>query len=146
MNKQQTQPIVSFHFLEVQFSFTQRTALKQFLISIFKKEKKPLESLNYVFCSDEYLLEINNNYLQHNYYTDIVTFELSATDKTVGDIYISVDRVKDNAENLEQSFKRELHRVIFHGALHLCGYRDKTVKEQKKMREMEDKYLKLYFK
>lgn len=145
MNKQQT-PVVSFHFLEVQFSFTQRTALKQFLISMFKKEKKPLESLNYVFCSDEYLLEINNNYLQHNYYTDIVTFELSATEKTVGDIYISVDRVKDNAENLEQSFKRELHRVIFHGALHLCGYRDKTTKEQEKMREMEDKYLKLYFK
>ncbi|MDH7463393.1 rRNA maturation RNase YbeY [Chitinophagaceae bacterium 26-R-25] len=145
MNKQQT-PIVSFHFLEVQFSFTQRTALKQFLIGMFKKEKKPLESLNYVFCSDEYLLEINNNYLQHNYYTDIVTFELSATDKTVGDIYISVDRVKDNAENLEQSFKRELHRVIFHGALHLCGYRDKTAQEQEKMREMEDKYLKSYFK
>jgi len=145
MNKQQT-PVVSFHFLEVQFSFTQRTALKQFLIAMFKKEKKPLESLNYVFCSDEYLLEINNNYLQHNYYTDIVTFELSATDKTVGDVYISVDRVKDNAENLEQSFKRELHRVIFHGALHLCGYRDKTAKEQEKMREMEDKYLKLYFK
>ncbi|MBV4356200.1 rRNA maturation RNase YbeY [Pinibacter aurantiacus] len=145
MNKQQT-PVISFHFLEVQFSFTQRTALKQFLIGMFKKEKKPLESLNYVFCSDEYLLEINNNYLQHNYYTDIVTFELSATNKTVGDIYISVDRVKDNAENLEQSFKRELHRVIFHGALHLCGYRDKTAKEQEKMREMEDKYLKLYFK
>lgn len=145
MNKQQI-PVVHFHFLEVQFSFTQRTALKQFLINLFKKEKKPLESLNYIFCSDEHLLDINNNYLQHNYYTDIVTFELSETNKTVGDIYISVDRVKDNAENLEQSFKRELHRVIFHGALHLCGYRDKTTKEQEKMREMEDKYLKLYFK
>ncbi|MDI3320127.1 rRNA maturation RNase YbeY [Pinibacter soli] len=145
MNKQQT-PVVSFHFLEVQFTFTQRTALKQFIVGMFKKEKKPLESLNYVFCSDDYLLEINNNYLQHNYYTDIVTFELSATDKTVGDIYISIDRVKDNADNLEQSFKRELHRVIFHGALHLCGYRDKTSKEQEKMREMENKYLKLYLK
>jgi rRNA maturation RNase YbeY len=145
MNKQQT-PVVNFHFLEVQFSFTQRTVLKQFLINLFKKEKKPLESLNYIFCSDEHLLEINNTYLQHNYYTDIVTFELSETSKTVGDIYISIDRIKDNAENLEQSFKRELHRVIFHGALHLCGYKDKTTKEQEKMREMEDKYLKLYFK
>lgn len=136
---------IHFHFIEKNFSFTQRTELKQFLIQLFKEEKKPLESLNYIFCSDEYLLQINNDYLQHNYYTDIITFDLSENEKTVGEIYISIDRVKDNAQNLEQSFKNELHRVIFHGALHLCGYKDKDSAEQEKMREMEDKYLNLYF-
>ncbi len=123
-----------------------RTNLKNCIEHLFKAEKRPLESLNYVFTSDEELLTINQQYLKHDYYTDIITFDLAAKGlPTQGDIYISVDRVKDNARQLGQPFYKELHRVIFHGALHLCGYGDKTPKEEKKMREMEDKYLHLYF-
>jgi probable rRNA maturation factor len=137
---------VYFHFLEPA-SLKDRKTLKAFLQSLFKKERVGLESLTYIFCSDQYLLEINKQYLNHDYYTDIITFNLADNPKLViGEIYISLDRVKDNAQNFNTSFKQELHRVIFHGALHLCGYKDKTAKEEKLMREKEDQYLKLYFK
>ncbi|WP_240965766.1 rRNA maturation RNase YbeY [Pseudoflavitalea sp. G-6-1-2] len=120
--------------------------MKSFIIDLFKKEKKKAGELSFVFCSDAYLLEINKQYLKHNYYTDIITFDLSQTPGVIsGELYISVDRVKDNAQNFNVSFKEELHRVIFHGALHLCGYKDKTEKEEALMRKMEDKYLRLYF-
>lgn len=136
---------VSFHFSE-KVSLSNRTDLKAFIIDLFRKEKKKLGELSYVFCSDAYLLDINKQYLKHNYYTDIITFDLSVVPGLIsGEIYISVDRVKDNAQNFNASFKEELHRVIFHGALHLCGYRDKTEAEEILMRKMEDKYLRRYF-
>lgn len=122
-----------------------RTELKSFIESLFKKEKKQLASLNYIFCSDQRLLEINRQYLQHDYFTDIITFELSADAATLGEIYISIDRVRDNAKSLGVSFKSELHRVIFHGALHLCGYGDKKKEEQVVMRQREDYWLGRYF-
>lgn len=137
--------IIQFHYLENNFSFKNRTRCKAYIETLFKKEKKRLGELNYIFCSDDYLLDINKAYLQHNYYTDIITFGLSNPgEPIVGEIYISVDRVKDNAANLDESFTRELHRVIFHGALHLCGYGDKTQKEELAMRALEDKYLRGY--
>lgn len=106
-----------------------------------------LESLNYVFCSDRELLQINKNYLGHDYYTDIITFDLSGQNKTImAEIYISVERVRDNARQLGVSFKEELHRVVFHGVLHLCGYGDKDEKLSRKMREKENLYLNQYFK
>ena len=139
-----TSPI-NFHFLEP-ISFTQRTLVKEVIRDLFKKERTKLEQLRYIFCSDEYLLQINKEHLNHNYYTDIITFDLSETpNATSGEIYISVDRVRDNAQNYEVSFKHELLRVIFHGALHLCGYKDKSTKEEQLMRKAEDKYLKYYF-
>ncbi len=102
-------------------------------------------SVNYIFCSDEKLLQVNRDFLQHDYYTDIITFELSGKNRPVeAEIYISVDRVRDNAKTHGTSVKEELHRVIFHGALHLCGYKDKTKSQARVMREMEEKYLKLY--
>jgi rRNA maturation RNase YbeY len=135
-----------YFFFQTPVSLQQRTRLKKYVEGLFRKEKKKLQSLNYVFCTDEELLEINRQYLNHDYYTDIITFELSPKDSPIdGEIYISMDRVKDNARSLGQSFYMELHRVIFHGALHLCGYRDKRKSEIKKMREMEAKYLKEYF-
>ncbi len=110
-------------------------------------EKEALWSLTYVFCSDEYLLGINKEYLKHDYYTDIITFNLANPEQPVeGEIYISLDRVKENAKNIGQSYNNELHRVIFHGALHLCGFKDKTKEEQATMRRKEDEYLNLYFK
>jgi rRNA maturation RNase YbeY len=141
-NKQS--PLIQFHFL-LPVSFTQRTLAKDVIRDLFKKEKTRLEQLTYIFCSDEYLLEINKQHLNHNYYTDIITFDLSETpDAVTGEIYISIDRVKDNAQTYKVSFKQELLRVIFHGALHLCGYKDKTEKDQALMRKAEDKYLQYY--
>jgi rRNA maturation RNase YbeY len=114
---------------------------------LFKKEGKKLEDIHYIFCSDDYLLEINRQHLQHDYYTDIITFGLSQPGQPIlAEVYISIDRVKDNAGQFQVPLKEELHRVIFHGALHLCGYKDKRFKDQQLMRKMEDKYLKLYFK
>ncbi len=119
--------------------------LKQFIIALFRREKKPLAELNYIFCSDQRLLEINRQFLQHDFYTDIITFPLSDPGQPIsGEIYISVDRVRDNAAAFGSSIKRELLRVIFHGALHLCGHKDKSPADEKLMRKMEDHYLALY--
>jgi probable rRNA maturation factor len=138
--------VIRFFFLQQNISLTKRTALKQFIHTIFSKEKKRLGGLTYIFCSDEYLLEINKTHLQHDYYTDIITFDLSELPGIItGEIYISTDRVRDNAATLGTSIKEEFHRVIFHGALHLCGYNDKNTKQVKAMRAAEDKYLGVYF-
>ena len=136
---------VHFFFQYQNFSLTQRTELKSFIREIFKKENKKLLSLQYVFCTDEYLLEINRQYLQHDFYTDIITFELGTAEKIDGEIYISAERVKENAQLMQISFKEELHRVIFHGVLHLCGYKDKLKTEKLEMRTKEDRLLQLYF-
>ena len=125
----------------------QRNRLKSFLSSTAVSAKRPLGSLNIIFCSDEHLLGINRDYLQHDYYTDIITFDLSPSSKAPleAELYISIDRVKENASILGQPFYRELHRVIFHGLLHLLGYKDKQKKDQTLMREMEDRLLAEYF-
>lgn len=137
---------VKFALHEVKVNLKNRNQLKHFIEELFAREEQGLEDLHYVFCSDEYLLGINQQFLQHDTYTDIVTFELSPTPGvTIGEIYISVDRVAENAKNFEVSFEHELHRVIFHGALHLCGFKDKTKKEEDKMRAKENEYLHLYF-
>jgi probable rRNA maturation factor len=138
---------IRFFFQDVSVSLSERTRLKSFLQGLFKKEGRKLESLNYIFCTDSALLGINRQYLSHDYYTDIISFELSAKGVPVqGEIYISVDRVRDNAKTQGVPFKVELHRVIFHGALHLCGYKDKTSKDTNFMRLKEDEYLNAYFK
>jgi len=110
---------------------------------VFLYEKKLLGRLNYIFCSDETLLNINRQYLKHDYYTDIITFNLSENKekKITGEIYISLDRVRDNAGKMKLPLNHELARVIFHGALHLCGYKDKTKKEKQEMTKREDFYL-----
>jgi rRNA maturation RNase YbeY len=138
---------IYFHFTEERrVILSDRTSLKAFIESLFKKEKKRVEELHYIFCSDDYLLKINQQYLAHDFYTDIITFDLSDPGHPINaEIYISVDRVRENAGQFKTSLNRELHRVIFHGALHLCGYRDKTKEEVFVMRKMEDKYLIKYF-
>jgi rRNA maturation RNase YbeY len=124
-----------------------RTKLKAFIGKQCQKERVRIEALQYVFCSDAYLLDINKRFLKHDYYTDILSFDLS--DKKgllIGDIYISVDRVKENAKTEGNLYTQELLRVIFHGALHFCGYKDKKPADVKTMRSMEDKWLKAYLK
>ncbi len=136
---------VWFFFENKNFSFQNRNPLKAFIEYIFKTEGKKLGSLNYIFCSDNRLLEINQKFLRHDFYTDIITFDLSDSLAISAEVYISIDRVKQNAKNLGISFKSELHRIIFHGALHLCGYKDKSRREKEKIRKKEDYYLSRYF-
>lgn len=139
-----SQSKVCFFFQQVNISLGKRTTLKRFIESVFRKEGKTLSSLNYIFCSDKALLEINRQYLSHDYYTDIITFDLSDSAAVTGEIYISVDRIRDNARTMGTSINEELHRVIFHGVLHLCGYGDKKPAEIKAMRERENHYIKLW--
>jgi len=100
--------------------------------------------LNYIFCSDEYLLDINKKFLKHDYLTDIITFDLSEQNGVTGEVYISLDRVRDNAKTFDSTFSDECLRVIIHGALHLCGYKDKNKIDKKEMRKKENFYLNIY--
>ncbi len=138
---------ISFNKADKNISLGNRVALKLFLEKQMKKEGIRIECLQYVFCSDKYLLEINKQFLNHDYYTDIISFDLSEVKGAlIGDIYISVDRVKENAKLVKTTQTNELLRVIFHGALHFCGYKDKKPADVKLMRSMEDKWLKAYLK
>jgi len=136
---------IHFHFL-VSCSLKDRGALKTFIVEILRREGKKLETINFIFCSDKYLLSLNQEFLKHNTLTDIITFEYSKEkDALASDIFISVDRVRANTVLFKTTFKRELHRVVFHGILHLCGYKDKKQAQQILMREKEDYYLSRYF-
>jgi rRNA maturation RNase YbeY len=136
---------IVFHSADAPFNLLHKKRLKAFIALLFEKERTPLYALNYIFCSDKYLLGINQKFLQHDFFTDIITFDLSeAPNYIVGEIYISIDRVKENALLMKTNREEELLRVIFHGALHLCGFRDKKQSDIKIMREKEDQYLKLY--
>jgi rRNA maturation RNase YbeY len=138
---------VQFNYADRKLTLTRKTALKEYIVALFKKEKKSLESIDYIFCSDEHLLQINRDFLQHDYYTDIITFDLSNPGTgIISEVYISIDRVKDNALTHGTTFQKEMLRVLFHGALHLCGYKDKKPKDIALMREKEDYYIKSYLK
>src|SRR5262249_25182625 len=142
---QKTSSIIHFFFQDPSTQLRNRQNLKAFILLLLKKEKREIETLNYVFCTDQYLLQLNRKYLNHDFYTDTVSFELSKKGEPInGEIYISLDRVRENAKNLGVSFKSEIHRVMFHGLLHLCGYEDKNEKQRKLMRSKEDLYLHLY--
>lgn len=138
-----------FHELEVSSGLKDRKKLSEYLDELIKKHRKSIRkiALTYIFCTDEYLLDINQKFLDHDTYTDIITFDMSDNnDELKGEIYISIDRVADNAAKMNVSKKEELHRVIFHGALHLCGFKDKTKADKEQMRSMEDNCLKEYLK
>ena len=133
---------VNFFFDNASISLKNRKKLKLFIKFIFNQEKRKLAALNYIFCRDKRVRQINKEYLGHDYFTDIITFEFSEPGQPViSDVYISVDRVKENTVSHETSLNEEVHRVMFHGALHLCGYADKTAAEKKRMRKREDFYL-----
>ncbi len=138
-------PPIHFFFPYKQFTLKRRKQLKIFILDIFKKKNKKLGSLRYIFCSDNELLQINRRYLNHDFFTDIITFDLGTGGTIEGEIYISVERVKENARLWHTTLKEELHRVIFHGVLHLCGYKDKLKEEKKEMRRKEDRLLQSYF-
>jgi len=135
-------PRISFFEEDIQYNLKDKLKVKQWIKDTIAAEGFKLDELTYVFCSDEYLLQINQQYLDHDTYTDIITFDNSSEDKVItGDIFISIERIRENAAKFNQSVTDELHRVVIHGALHLLGYKDKTAADSKNMTQMEDKYL-----
>ncbi|MCF8229511.1 MAG: rRNA maturation RNase YbeY [Bacteroidales bacterium] len=119
-------------------------SLRRFLKEMTKEEGRDLNELNYIFCDDERLLQINKEFLKRDYYTDVISFDLSDDEKIKGDIYISEERIRDNAGIYGQNIEKERDRVIFHGFLHLIGYRDQTEEEKREMSRKENEYIAAY--
>lgn len=137
-------PVINFFSEDVAFKLKHPRKTTNWIKESILKEKRILQGLNYIFCSDEYLLQMNLEYLNHKTLTDIITFDNSEIPKHIaGDIFISIDRVKENADKFGRPFDEELHRVIIHGALHLVGYTDKDNRNKALMRKKEDTYLSL---
>lgn len=135
-------PSINFFEEDISFKLKNKTAVKQWIKAAIEAEGYKLKELNYIFCSDEYLLKINQQYLDHDTYTDIVTFDNSEKEGVIeGDIFISIDRIRENAVKFNSGEVNELHRVIIHGALHLLGYLDKTAEKKRIMTGKEDYYL-----
>ncbi|MGC5745003.1 rRNA maturation RNase YbeY [Chryseobacterium sp. NFX27] len=131
--------MIQFFYENLQESVS--TDYQKWLEDIILSEEKKLGEINYIFCDDEYLLKINQDYLQHDYYTDIITFDYVKGKTISGEIFVSLQRISDNASTLSRDYEEELKRVLAHGILHLAGYKDKTEAEEKEMRKMEDLYL-----
>jgi rRNA maturation RNase YbeY len=121
------------------------TDYTKWLEDLILSEEKKLGEINYIFCDDEYLLKVNQDYLQHDYYTDIITFDYVKGKTISGEIFVSLQRISDNASTLSKNYEEELRRVLAHGILHLCGYKDKTKEEELLMRSKEDFYLAKYY-
>ncbi|OOB83486.1 rRNA maturation RNase YbeY [Flavobacterium columnare] len=129
---------------ETNFLLENEIGYTEWIESVVKSEDKELNEINYIFCDDEYLLQINKQYLDHDYYTDVISFDYTEEGLITGDIFISIDRVKENASSLGVSFEEELKRVIIHGVLHYCGYKDKSSEEEETMRLKEDEKIKMF--
>tara|TARA_B110000263_G_scaffold215327_1_gene200251 strand:+ start:414 stop:875 length:462 start_codon:yes stop_codon:yes gene_type:complete len=139
--------VTNFFSENKNFKISNKKEIRALLKKICKKENKKISFINYVFCSDNRLLEINKKYLNHTSLTDVVTFDFSTNKKNIeGDVYISIDRVKENAKKYKETFKKELLRIIIHGLLHLIGFLDKTKEEKNTMTLKENEYLSLYSK
>ncbi|QHV98571.1 rRNA maturation RNase YbeY [Spirosoma endbachense] len=134
--------MIRFFNEDVTYKLPQKQVIRQWLKQQAEREGYAVGDLNYIFCSDEYVLQVNRDYLEHDYYTDIITFDQSEEEgKIEGDIFISVDRVGDNATQLGVPAEQEMRRVLAHGLLHLCGYGDKTDEEEAQMRAKEEEWL-----
>jgi probable rRNA maturation factor len=136
--------MITFFVEEISFKLKDKLKTRNWIKQVAQLHNHVIGDLNYIFCDDEYLLNINKTYLNHDFYTDIITFDQSEEDKKIeGEIYISVERVAENALSNKVSFENELKRVIIHGLLHLVGFQDKTTAQQKLMRHKEDEMLNL---
>lgn len=136
--------IIQFHTEDIQFGFQHADIIRNWLYETAQQERSDIASLSFVFCSDTYLHNINVEYLNHDTLTDVITFQYSAPESTTieGDIFISIDRIKENAEQFQVTFEQELSRVMIHGTLHLLGYGDKSPEEKQLMTQKENYYLK----
>jgi probable rRNA maturation factor len=135
-----TEHAIQFFADDIDFELDEPDAIRAWIEATIVEEKKRLSFINYIFCDDEYLLQINIEHLQHDFYTDIITFPYSAT-AVESDIFVSIDRVRENAKDLGITFQNELHRVLIHGALHLCGHKDESDEDEANMRQKENYYL-----
>jgi probable rRNA maturation factor len=135
-------PAITFHEEDISYKLKNKTAVRKWITDTIIAEGYKLSELTYIFCTDEYLLQINRQYLDHDTYTDIITFDNSEEEGLiVGDIFISIERIRENAAKFNVTEAHELHRVLIHGALHLLGYMDKSPADKKKMTSKEDFYL-----
>lgn len=133
---------INFFSEDVKFTLKNKRIIRAWISTTIQAEGYELEELNFIFCSDEYLLKINQEYLEHHDYTDVITFDNSEVEQLIlGDIFISIDRVKENARDFKSAINKELSRVMIHGTLHLLGYKDKSKTAKKLMTEKEDFYL-----
>lgn len=134
---------INFFSEDIDFSLENESPIRDWITKCIIQEKKQAGELSFIFSSDDFILNINKEYLDHDFYTDIITFDYRENDTISGDIFISIDRVKENAQTLSIPFLDELHRVIIHGVLHILGYKDKSPEEESIMRAKEDFYLSL---
>ncbi|SNB23977.1 Endoribonuclease YbeY [Flavobacterium psychrophilum] len=135
--------MISFNY-EIDFEIQEETSYTNWVSSVILSENKSEGEINYIFCDDNYLLEINQQYLNHDTLTDVISFDYSLGDEIYGDIYISIERVRENADDFKVPFEEELKRVMIHGVLHYCGYKDKSDTDELLMRSKEDEKLKLF--
>lgn len=133
--------LLNYHSVNSRYRPSNRETISRWLINVAKKEKKVIGAISVIFCSDDYLLWCNQKYLRHNYYTDIITFDYCKANTLNGDLFISHDRIKYNAQKYKRPINEETRRVIVHGLLHLCGYDDKTREEKVIMKDKENFYL-----
>lgn len=131
-------------YSKIEFDLKNKKKHADWLKAVVASEEKELEGINYIFCSDEDLLFMNQRYLDHDTFTDIITFDYSEDEAISAEIYISIDRVKDNAKNFKVKFENELKRVLVHGVLHCCGYGDSSEESKAKMRVLENEKIKLF--
>ena len=135
--------MIDFNY-ETEFTLENEEAISGWISNVIKSEGKKEGEINYIFCDDEYLLQINKEHLNHDYYTDIISFDYTVGNEINGDMFISVDRAKENAVDFNVAFDEELKRVIIHGILHYCGYKDKLEEEELLMRNKEDEKLAMF--
>ena len=135
--------MISFNY-ELEFQLENEEQYSSWISNVISSENKKEGDINYIFCDDEYILEINKQYLDHDYYTDIISFDYSVGNELHGDIFVSIERVRENAVEFDVTFDEELKRVLAHGVLHYCGYKDKTEEEELLMRSKEDEKIKMF--
>jgi len=138
--------VINYFSEAIDFDLKNQSVIKKWINHVVENEKKEIETINYIFCNDEYLHNLNVDYLKHDTLTDIITFDYSTDNTISGDIFISIERVKENAVLFKKSFDDELNRVIVHGILHLIGYNDKSPEDKAVMTEKEDFYLMFHVK
>jgi rRNA maturation RNase YbeY len=135
---------ISFQTQDIELIMKEKNKIRQWIVDAIRNEGKKSGDIAYVFCSDEYMLGMNQQYLHHDDYTDVITFDYTEGDRVSGDIFISVERILDNSMQLKTTPEEELHRVMIHGVMHLCGYKDKKPKERANMTVKENQYLELF--
>ena len=135
--------MISFNY-ETAFELPNEDQISTWISAVIQSENKKEGDINYIFCNDEYLLNLNEQYLDHDTLTDIISFDYSVGNELHGDIFISIERVQENAQDFKVTFQEELKRVLVHGVLHYCGYKDKSQQDEQLMRNKEDEKIKMF--